>query len=140
MFKTFKENVIFTQSKIKTECSLNRKDEKLVLNFLFFFLICMYTHIVKQVTKHLWICRNYKRYLALDFQNWDQKTEVWVKSGNRTKNSFRVGQWGRLQHGAIIHPQGGCSFNDRQGPKYHSRGSYLPGRGSPEQSRQALKW
>lgn len=35
------------------ECSLNRKDKKLVLNFYFFFLICMYTHIVKQVTKHL---------------------------------------------------------------------------------------
>lgn len=38
----------------------------------FIFLICIYTHIVKQVTKHIQIpyaiCTNYKLYLALVFK------------------------------------------------------------------------
>lgn len=47
------------------------KDSIVFFN-LFIFPICIYTHIVKQVTKHIQIpyaiCMNYKLYLALVFK------------------------------------------------------------------------
>lgn len=49
-----------------------RQDSVFTSFFYFIFLICIYTHIVKQITKHIQIpyaiCMNYKLYLALVFK------------------------------------------------------------------------
>lgn len=50
--------------------------------YFFIFLICIYTHIVKQITKQIYkylmpFCTNYKLYLALVFQIRIEKVEFW---------------------------------------------------------------
>lgn len=125
------------------ECSRNREDKKLVLNFLFFFPD-MYVHAYSKASYQTPLNLQELQIISgTSSPNSDQETDVSVKSGNRTKEEQKKKNplvWGRLQHGAIIHPQCECSFNDRQGPQYHPRDFYLPGRDSPEQWRQALKW
>lgn len=66
--------------------------------FLFFiFLICIYTHIVKQITKHMYkylmpFCTNYKLYLALVFKlgsrNWSFGEESRETEPGRKNNTF----------------------------------------------------
>lgn len=119
------------------------QDDNISYTF-FIFLICIYTHIVKQITKHIYkylmpFCTNYKLYLALVFKlgsrNWSfgEERETEPKRKNKTTFCFNVG---RTAACSLIHRnQTECSFSNRPGSKYHSRCFYLSGRGSPEPTR-----
>lgn len=65
-----------------------RKRQEFFFIFIF-FLICIYTHIVKQVTKHLWILytirRNYRWYPAPVFQIRIRKLKFGWRVRNRTR-------------------------------------------------------